>query len=748
LSLVEDNKKYAEVILPIANKNVDRPFTYKVPDEMQGKIEVGMRVIVPFGMNNKKYEGYLINFLDEVDFDESKIKSIIDSPDEQALLSKEMLDLVKWMHKKYYTSMSECLKCVIPIGVMKSHVQTAKYISIVESDEDLINTILLQNNKQSEVLRFLLDYGKTKLNDVAKSLKITTAPIKTLEKKNAILIEEIEINRNPVNIKKDNSRVPKVLNTEQENAVKEATDMFERKFKKPVLIHGVTGSGKTEVYMEIISRVLKEGKQAIVLVPEISLTPQTLERFVERFGDVVNLTHSKLSNGERYDQWRNARQGSISIMIGSRSAVFAPFKNLGVIIIDEEHESSYKSDTSPKYDTREVAIKRGLLNNALVIMGSATPSIESFYKVEQRLYSLATLKHRVNQNPPIVSVIDMRLELLKGNRSIFSDALKISMHENLKRNEQTILFLNRRGYSTFVSCRKCGHVMMCDQCNVNYTYHAEINKLVCHYCAKEIKSPTECPACESVFIRFFGVGTQKIEHEVKKLFPTARVARMDMDTTSKKNSHGSILSKFRSGEIDILIGTQMIAKGLDFPNVTLVGVVAADIALNAGDYRSGETTFQLLTQVSGRAGRAVKQGVVYIQTYDPEHYSIKFAKDANYKDFYDYELALRRQMNYPPFSYIFVILFTCEDEKKLISSLHDLAHVMKVYNKNEKFKILGPSPAIISKIKNKYRWKIIVKHDEEENLKSFVFYCIEKLEKVRNLKNISMNLAINPTMIV
>ena len=748
MSLVEDNKKYAEVILPIANKNVDRPFTYKVPDEMQGKIEVGMRVIVPFGMNNKKYEGYLINFLDEVDFDESKIKSIIDSPDEQALLSKEMLDLVKWMHKKYYTSMSECLKCVIPIGVMKSHVQTAKYISIVESDEDLINTILLQNNKQSEVLRFLLDYGKTKLNDVAKSLKITTAPIKTLEKKNAILIEEIEINRNPVNIKKDNSRVPKVLNTEQENAVKEATDMFERKFKKPVLIHGVTGSGKTEVYMEIISRVLKEGKQAIVLVPEISLTPQTLERFVERFGDVVNLTHSKLSNGERYDQWRNARQGSISIMIGSRSAVFAPFKNLGVIIIDEEHESSYKSDTSPKYDTREVAIKRGLLNNALVIMGSATPSIESFYKVEQRLYSLATLKHRVNQNPPIVSVIDMRLELLKGNRSIFSDALKISMHENLKRNEQTILFLNRRGYSTFVSCRKCGHVMMCDQCNVNYTYHAEINKLVCHYCAKEIKSPTECPACESVFIRFFGVGTQKIEHEVKKLFPTARVARMDMDTTSKKNSHGSILSKFRSGEIDILIGTQMIAKGLDFPNVTLVGVVAADIALNAGDYRSGETTFQLLTQVSGRAGRAVKQGVVYIQTYDPEHYSIKFAKDANYKDFYDYELALRRQMNYPPFSYIFVILFTCEDEKKLISSLHDLAHVMKVYNKNEKFKILGPSPAIISKIKNKYRWKIIVKHDEEENLKSFVFYCIEKLEKVRNLKNISMNLAINPTMIV
>ena len=744
----EDEKKYAQIILPISNKNVDRPFTYKVPVEMYHKIQIGMRAIIPFGQNNKKYEGYVIRFLDDVDFEESKVKYIIGLPDAKPMISKEMLALVDWMREKYYTSMSECLKCVLPSQVINSSIQTAKYISIDKSKENLVDLILLQKNKQSMVLEFLIKHGKVPLNKVIKDLKISSSPIKTLEKNGVVLVEDVETNRNPVDMKNHSPTQPKILNQEQKDAVSKVLYALRSDMKKPVLIHGVTGSGKTEVYMEIINEVLKDGKEAIVLVPEISLTPQTLDRFARHFGDKVNLTHSKLSDGERYDQWRNAKEGNISIMIGSRSAIFAPFQNLGVIIIDEEHENSYKSETSPKYDTREVAIKRCALNNALVVMGSATPSIESFYKSEQNEYSLVKLKHRVNQNPPVINVVDMRLELLRGNRSIFSNILKIAIQENLEKKHQTILFLNRRGHSTFVSCRKCGYVMMCDQCNVNYTYHAYSNKLVCHYCAKEAETPTKCPTCASVFIKFFGVGTQKIEDEVKKLFAKAKVLRMDMDTTSKKNSYTSILSDFKNGNADILIGTQMIAKGLDFPNVTLVGIVAADTSLNAGDYRCAEVTFQLLTQVSGRAGRASKNGTVYIQTYNPEHYSIDFAKDTNYEEFYDYEISLRRQMNYPPYSHIFVILFISEDEKNLISSLSNLGHIMMHYNKKGDFKILGPTPAIISKIKNKYRWKIMVTYETEDRLKKFVFYCMNKLEKAHSLKGISVNLTVNPATIV
>lgn len=744
------NKKYAEIILPLTNKNLDKPFTYKVPNSIYESIEIGMRVIVPFGKNNKPYEGYVVGFINKIDFHESKIKSILNLPDTSPMINREMMELLIWMKDKYYTTMADCLKSIIPIGLFNMSIQKAKHIYINSSFEkqNIINNILSKNTRQAQVLRFLKEKGRVPLNEVLESLKISLSPIKTLEKGGLILIDYIEVKRNPVNIENYNLSSPKILNKEQINAVNKSINIFRGKFKKPILIHGVTGSGKTEVYMEIINEVLKEGKEAIVLVPEISLTPQTLDRFIKRFGDKVNFTHSKLSDGQRYDQWRNAKEGNISIMIGPRSAIFTPFKNLGVIIIDEEHENTYKSEVSPKYDTREVAIKRGLLSNAIVILGSATPSIESYFKAKENEYTLIRLNNRVNQNPPTINIVDMRTELIDGNKSIFSKKLKNAIEENLQKQQQTILFLNRRGHSTFVSCRKCGYVIECKNCNVNYTYHAYNNKLICHYCGKEEKNPSNCSICGSIYIKYFGIGTQKIEDEVKKLFPCSRVLRMDMDTTSKKNSHETILSNFKNGDSDILIGTQMIAKGLDFPNVTLVGIIAADTSLNAGDYRCGEVTFQLITQVSGRAGRANKSGRVYIQTYNPENYSIAYAKDTNYEEFYNHEIALRRQMRYPPYGNIFVVLFTSQDEKNLISVLFKLAYIMEYYNKKEKFEILGPAPATVSKIKNKYRWKIIVKCIDEDNLKNFIFYCINKLEKIDSLKDINMNLTLNPAVIL
>lgn len=744
------DKKYAEVILPLSNKSIDRPFTYKVPYKLYDKIQLGMRVIVPFGKNNKRYEGYVVGLINKADIEDDKLKYLLSMPDTCPMINNEMLQIANWMKDKYYTTMSECLKCILPIGISKGSIQKVKYVYINKNKEkqSLIYNIIQKKTKQSQVLSFLMHNGKVKVNEVLDTLKISSSPIKSLEKNGLIILEDIEVKRNPVNITNYNFKPPKILNEEQKNAVTMSINISNSKFKKPILIHGVTGSGKTEVYMEIIYKIIQEGKQAIVLVPEISLTPQTLERFINRFGNSVNFTHSKLSTGERYDQWRNAKEGNISIMIGPRSAIFTPFQNLGVIIIDEEHENTYKSEVSPKYDTREVAIKRAQLSNSLVVMGSATPSIESFYKAKQNKYILITLKKRVNQNPPTIKVIDMRAELEDGNRSIFSKELKEAIQLNLEKKQQTILFLNRRGHSTFVSCRKCGYVMECEHCNVNYTYHAFSNKLLCHYCGKETENPTNCPICGSKFIKYFGVGTQKIQGEVNKLFPNARVLRMDMDTTSKKNSHETILHNFENGNADILIGTQMIAKGLDFPNVTLVGIVAADTSLNAADYRCAETTFQLLTQVSGRAGRSLKHGIVYIQTYTPEHYSILYAKDTNYEEFYEHEISLRRQMSYPPYTHIFVVLFTSENEKKLIEVLFKLLYIMNYYNKKAMFELLGPSPAIISKIKNNYRWKIIVKCEDETKLKNYVLYCIDKLKQIEKLKEINMNLTINPAVIV
>lgn len=736
--------RYAEIIISISHKSIDHTFTYAIPSEIDDKIAIGMRVIVPFGKGNKNYEGYVIGILTDTKVSPDKIKSIINQVGSYPVFSKNMIELAKWMKDKYYTTLTSCLQCIMPKITNDKIILYAKINYELENINEILKKTISKNNHQSRILELLLKHESIEVNEIRIILGITISPIKTLEKNNIIEIFSLEKKRDIYNINNFEKTFSLVPTKEQKDAISFIDEKIHSKQKKPILIHGVTGSGKTEIYMQVIEKIIQDGKQAIVLVPEISLTPQTVKRFIERFGNLVTVTHSRLSSGERFDQWKKAKNKDISIIVGPRSAIFTPFDNLGIIIIDEEHENTYKSETTPKFDAREVALKISEITGCIVVMGSATPSIESYYKCKIKQYDLIDIKHRVNKQLPYVNIIDMRKELIEGNRSIFSRELLNSIKDNIENNHQTILFLNRRGYSTFVSCRKCGYVMSCDNCNVNYTYHMDIDKLICHYCGKTINNPSKCPSCDSKYIKHFGVGTQKVEEYIKRLFPYVNVLRMDMDTTSKKNSHELILKKFSEGQANILIGTQMIAKGLDFPNVTLVGVIAADLSINAGDYRCGEITFQLLTQVSGRAGRASSHGKVFIQTYNPEHYSIVFSKDNNYEEFYENEISFRRQLMYPPFSNIFLVLFTGEDCKKVENSIYSLLNILRFYNKENLFNILGPSQAFISKIKKQYRWKIIVKGIEEKKLKDYVISCIEKLNEKENLIGITINITLNP----
>ncbi len=649
------------------------------------------------------------------------------------------------MQEKYYTTLSNCIQCIIP-----KRVNEKNFACVVLNDENdnieaEIEKVMKKDTKQRKVLSLLLNGEEIPVSHIKNFLEIDDAPITALIKKGIIKRVYEQVYRGNFNTASVKKTIPPKLTGEQENACNAIFNEMDNFTGKPILVHGVTGSGKTEIYLRAIEKALNEGKSAIVLVPEISLTQQTVERFVSRFGDKVSVTHSRLNDGERYDQWTRARLGEISVMIGPRSAVFTPFENLGIIIIDEEHETTYKSDQlSPKYDAREVAKKLSELYKCTVVLGSATPSVTSYYKAEKGEYNLCTLSNRVNHSFPDIEIVDMRAELAKRNFSVFSEKLCSAIKNNIENKEQTILFLNRRGYSTFVSCRECGYVMTCKNCNVSYTYHKGINKLSCHYCGATVNVPALCPSCGSKHIKYFGTGTEKIEQEVNKYFPQARVLRMDLDTTQRKNSHQAILDEFRRGKADILIGTQMIAKGLDFENVTLVGIIAADLSLNFGDYRSGETTYQLVSQVAGRAGRAEKKGRVYIQTYSPEHYSIQYAAKNDYMGFYKQEIEYRKNMIYPPFTNIFLIMFAGENEGYIKQCLSDLLYVMKHYNKNNMFTHLGPSPAVISKINNNYRWQLIVKCENEEKLRNYVIFCLNKLKQNVNLKNISIHLNLNP----
>lgn len=735
-------KKYANIIISSTSKEIDRIFCYKIPENLD--VEAGIRVIVPFGGSNKNYEGYVVGLSDSSDFDEAKIKSIISVLDDYPIFSKEMLELALYMKEKYFSTLSACLGLIIPSGIkMRQGLRKVKKKVRLKAGVDISQA----TKTQRRVLDYLTEHESAWAADLKNVLGVSETTLKNLLNKGFIEELEVIVRRKPYFAEEFGKTKPLELNSQQKNAFDFICSKINAGDTKPTLIKGVTGSGKTEVYLHLIDKVLSMGKDAVVLVPEISLTPQAVEIFVGRFGDKVSVTHSRLSAGERFDQWERARLGEISVMIGPRSAIFTPFANLGMIIIDEEHEHSYKSDSSPKYLAKEIAMFLCAQNNAHLVLGSATPSLESYYETETSQIDLIRLDERINKTMPSIIIEDMRKEMAEGNLSIFSRALAEALADAVAKKQQAILFLNRRGHSTFVSCRKCGYVMTCGDCNVNYTYHKFNNSLICHYCGKTAEVERNCPVCGSKYIKYFGVGTQKIEDEVIKLLPEAKVLRMDADTTSKKFSHEKILTAFRQKKADILIGTQMIAKGLDYPNVTLVGIICADTSLNLGDFRSGETAFQLLTQVAGRAGRADLSGRVFIQTYCPEHYSVVYSREHDYDGFYAHEIAVRRQMMYPPFTKIFSILFTGEEEKKIIILLFTLTDIMKHYDKNQLFETIGPAPAFISKIKNNYRWRLIVKSGDEDKLRIFSLFCLEKLKKVKDTAGVTMILTPNPVSI-
>lgn len=635
------------------------------------------------------------------------------------------------------------LRCLQEKKVVRLHQKTTRstykkekrYVSLTENEELLAGAKeKAEKDKrlagQLRVLSAICPGESISVEELKEKAAVTDSPIHTLLQKGILVEQRRQEKRDVFQLEDYTPTQPFYPTPAQAQALALLREEEQKAQKRPVLLHGVTGSGKTEIYMQLIEHVIMEGKQAIVLVPEISLTPQTMERFISRFGKRVSVTHSRLSLGERLDQWRKARDGEISIIIGPRSALFMPFSNLGVIVMDECHESSYISDVTPKYHTREVARKLSELTGALLVMGSATPDIDSYHRAVTGEFLLLQLKERTKgSHLPEVFVTDMRKELEDGNRSAFGLPLQQAIRENLEKGQQTMLFLNRRGYSTFVSCRKCGEALTCPSCNVSYTYHASDKALVCHYCGKEVPVPKTCPSCGSHYIRYFGTGTQKIEEETRRLFPEASILRMDADTTTGKNGHARILELFGKGKADILIGTQMIAKGHDFPNVTLVGILAADLSLNLGTYQAAETCFQLITQAAGRAGRGELAGRVFIQTYQPENHAIRMAAAQDYEGFYQEEILLRQAMEYPPFSHIFSVLITGEMEQEVILAAQRLGAYMNHYAERAGCTVVGPAPAPLPKFRGESRWQIFAKGTDAERLKAFVLYTVEQTKK-------------------
>ncbi len=637
--------------------------------------------------------------------------------------------------------------------------KTEKWIKIKNNEislQQMKEIIGNRASKQRDIIEFIYNVNDISFKELSKLVNASLSTVRELEKKDLIKIYEREVLRDP--IKNDIKHYNKHKLSYSQNIVfQRIVNCFKGKDKyNKFLIHGVTGSGKTEIYLQLVENMLKDGKDSIILVPEISLTPQTIDRFVGRFGDLVAVLHSRLSYGERFDQWRKIKTGKVKIVVGARSAIFAPFLNLGLIIIDEEHESSYKSSQNPKYNTIEVASRRADIEDGFLVLGSATPSLETYHNSLNGNMLLLELTERINDYAlPEVKVVDMREELNKGNKSIFSELLYNSITKNLNNGKQTILFLNRRGFSTFVSCRKCGYVVKCKNCDISMTYHRNINKLKCHYCGLAINPPTICPVCKSNYIKYFGIGTEKVEELTKELFPQARIVRMDMDTTIQKGSHEKILNDMKKGKIDILIGTQMISKGLDFKDVTLVGIIAADTTLNLPDFRSPERTFQLVTQVAGRAGRGEYKGEVILQTYNPDHYSINFSKTHDYSGFYHTEIALRKEFLYPPYIELVSLLIYGENNNKVAYMAREVYNLLvKELNWIERDKlddfIIGPYPAPLERIKNNYRWQILIKSDKS-NLKSLKTIvkrvCINNHYNL-NMENIKFSIDIDPNSIL
>lgn len=709
-------QSYADIIIDISHENLDKTYQYAIPAELYGEAVIGALVVVPFGRGNRRINGYIVDLSEEPKLEKSLIKPIIEVVRGAPVIESHLIYLAYWMKETFGGTMNDALKTVIPVKKAVK-IKEQRSISLAVEPEKANQLYLEYQRKNNKAkLRLLEALMKEKVlgyETAVNKLNIPRTTLQGMEKQGVMRIVSEQLYRNP--IKNKNASYNKVaLNQEQQFIVQDFTGEYKAGLRGTYLLHGITGSGKTEVYMEIIASVIDEGKQVILLIPEIALTFQTVQRFYKRFGERISIMNSRMSQGERYDQSERARNGGIDIVIGPRSALFTPFQKLGLIIIDEEHEGSYKSETSPKYHAVPAAIKRAGLTKASVLLGSATPSLEAYYKAMQGEYKLYTLTKRAKEaKPPRVWIVDLREELKNKNKSIFSIKLKELIIDRLNRKEQIMLFLNRRGYAGFVSCRSCGYVVICPHCDVSMTSHNN-GRMVCHYCGFEADKPDLCPVCGSRYIAAFGTGTQKVEELVHKEFPEARVLRMDMDTTRNKGGHDEILAAFSEHKADILIGTQMIVKGHDFPKVTLVGIIAADLSLYAGDYRAGERTFQLLCQAAGRAGRDALPGEVVIQTYHPEHYSVVSAAEGDYKAFYEKELLYRSLMKYPPVSHILLMLVISETEQLADRSAARLGEAVKLYLKQQEIpaELIGPAPASIAKANDIYRRVIYIKYKE------------------------------------
>lgn len=742
---------YADIIVDITHEKLDKIFQYRIPKEMEGRLQTGMEVLIPFGRANRETKGYVIGFSEKCNYDPEKIKEITQIIQNHIAIEAKLVALAAWMKEHYGGTMIQALKTVLPIKQQEKQKEQRSIRLLLdrrEAKERLSYFLSKNQTARARVVAALLDRPILPYEYVTRQLKVTAAVLRAMEEQRILQIEAEVVYRNPVTAKR--TKQQSFCYTEaQQAAIHTFCEEYRRGKRGTYLVYGVTGSGKTEVYMEMIEHVIAEGKQAIVLIPEIALTYQTVMRFYQRFGDRVSIINSRLSKGERYDQMIRAKRGEINVMIGPRSALFTPFERLGLIIIDEEHEGTYKSEQTPRYHARETAIARAAMEGASVVLGSATPSMEAFYKAVTGEFRLLRLPERAKQRAMAhVTVADMRKELEKGNRSIFSDALRSLMEDRLKKKEQIMLFLNRRGYAGFISCRSCGHVVKCPHCDVSLSSHRN-GKLVCHYCGYEQPMVTSCPECGSSHVGGFRAGTQQIEELLLREFPQAKVLRMDMDTTKQKDGHEKILAAFSSGEADILVGTQMIVKGHDFGNVTLVGVLAADLSLYADDYRAGERTFQLLTQAAGRAGRGEKAGEVVIQTYSPEHYSIVAAAKQDYEQFFQEEMTYRALMGYPPASQLMAVLVSCKEEELLEIACHYLkAYAETCCKKCERagtsVQLIGPASPYVGKVRDTYRRVIYLKSEQEAVLVFLKDQLEQYIEINSGFQNLWIQFDLNP----
>lgn len=708
------------VLVELSNKNIDRVFDYSVPDCFLDKIKLGIRVKVPFG--KMELEGFVVEVKDSSDIE---VKDILDVIDDEAILNSELLELGKKMQEDTLATLISCYQIMLPkaLKAKNGQVINKKFDTYYYLNKDIVCYGKLSTS-QEKIINLCMEKEFVLRKEL---VDISLSSLNTLIKKNILLEKKLEHYRLSYNEKIEPK---KELTNDQKSVVDE---VLANTGYVPYLLFGVTGSGKTEVYMELIEDSLNKGKTSIVLVPEISLTPQMVLRFQKRFGDNIAAIHSALSDGEKYDEWRRIVSGEAKIVIGARSAIFAPLNNIGMIIIDEEHSDSYKQDDSnPRYNAKDIALLRGKYHNCPVIMGSATPSLEVFARAKKGVFKLLELPNRINgKSLPHINIVDMN-EMISKTKGHFSPVLLEAISARLLKNEQIILLLNRRGYSSFVTCKNCGYTFKCPNCDITLTYHKSSRTLRCHYCGYGTKVYDTCPECHEKSINDLGVGTEKVEEELNKLFPESRILRMDFDTTSRKGMHEKMIKAFKNHEYDILLGTQIVSKGLDFDNVTLVGVINADTSLNIPDFRSSETTFSLLAQVAGRAGRSDKEGEVIIQTFNPEHYAIQYTKKHDYLGFYNREMSIRRELKYPPYYYICYVKISGKDNKYIYEESLKITKLF--HNKLISMIILGPSPCTIFKLNNIYRYGIILKYKKDEDLREVLNKVIEHYKDNRNIK--------------